>query len=287
MWQGDAETADTEFRNNRQKIAELAHRKREINGINAARRESRVVQQRRERMTDRIANHPVDPRAARERVCAVEMLHLGERNLAGCGRLGNRSVSQLTSLAQGEDSRRQAGFAHRNGHKSLRISRQTKEPETVVDAPRFGRDLHGIDSAMRRRVHAARQIRSALKVVHGKQDARRHGIFANGLAGKLAQGFHFDIAPLATGFAGLNQPVEFAVDGPGKLASAFAAAAGREKCGLTRLALPKPVEESRALRVAAQPIEAQLHGPGLPQGGAHHLRHFGCRGGRHDRAYPP
>jgi len=30
MLAGDAETADTKFRNNRQKIAELAHQKREM-----------------------------------------------------------------------------------------------------------------------------------------------------------------------------------------------------------------------------------------------------------------
>src|SRR5207253_9355664 len=123
-----------------------------------ARRESRVVQQRRERMTDGMANHSVDPRAARERVCAVEMLHLGERNLAGCGGLGNRSVSQLTSLAQGEDSRRQADFAHRNGDKSLRTSRQTKETQAVVDAPRFGRDVPCFVQALRWRVSLAGHI---------------------------------------------------------------------------------------------------------------------------------
>ena len=132
-----------------------------------------------------------------------------------------------------------------------------------MDGPRLDRDLYGIDPAVGWRVHASRQIRSALKVVYGKQDARRHGIFANGLAGKLAQGFHFEIAPLAAGFAGPNQPVEFAVNGPGKFASAFAAAAGGEKSGMPRLAGCKPVEESRTLGVTTQPIEAQLDGPGL------------------------
>jgi len=132
-----------------------------------------------------------------------------------------------------------------------------------VDTPRLGRDLHGIDPTVGWRVHASRENRRALKVVHGKQDTRRHGIFANRLAGKLAQGFHFEIAPLAAGFAGMNQPVEFAVNSPEKFASAFAAAAGGEKCGVPRLARCKPVEESGALRVTTQPIEAQLDGPGL------------------------
>ncbi len=74
----DAETLDTELWNSGKKIAELAHQKWEIDGINAARRESRVVQQRRKRVADGIANHTIDPRAARESVSAVEMNHVVE-----------------------------------------------------------------------------------------------------------------------------------------------------------------------------------------------------------------
>src|SRR5207302_1605391 len=209
VWMSDAETLDTELWNSGKKIAELAHQKWEIDGINAARRESRVVQQRRKRVADGIANHTIDPRAARESVSAVEMNHVVERNLAGGGGRSNGRVSQGAAFAQGEDSRGQAGLSHRNGDKALRTARQAHEADAVVDAPRFGRDLYGIDPAVGWRVYASRQIRSAHKVVYGKQDTPRHGIFANGLAGKLAQRFHFEIAPLAAGFAGPNQPVEF------------------------------------------------------------------------------
>src|SRR4029077_2985697 len=96
-----------------------------------------------------------------------------------------------------------------------------------------------------------------------KQDARRHGVFADGLAGKFTKGFDFEIAPQAAGFAGLNQPVEFAVDAPGKLASSFAAAAGGKKCGVARSASAQPIEEPSSFAVTAEPIEAQLDGPGL------------------------
>src|SRR5258708_32560586 len=81
------------------------------------------------------------------------------------------------------------------------------------------------------RVHASRQIRGALEVVYGKQDTRRHGIFPNGPAGKFAQGFNLEIAPLAASFAGLNQPVVFAVNAPGKIAPAFPAAEDRSQSG--------------------------------------------------------
>ena len=76
MRQGNAETADTELRNSRKKIAELVHQKWETDGINAAGRESPVVQQGRKRMADGIANHSVDPRAARESMRTIEVLHL-------------------------------------------------------------------------------------------------------------------------------------------------------------------------------------------------------------------
>jgi len=55
----------------------------------------------------------------------------------------------------------------------------------------------------------------------------RHGVFPNGLAGSLAR-FLLRIAPLGNRFASLNEPVEFAVNAPGKFASAFATATGGE-----------------------------------------------------------
>src|SRR2546426_4158408 len=180
-------------------------------------------------MTNRFTDDAIDPRTASESVSAVEMLHVLKRNLAGGGGRGDRRVGQCASLAQGEDSRRQADFSHRNADKIFGIPRQAQEADAVLDAPRLGGNLYGIDLAVTCGVHGPRQIRRALKVVYGEQDTRRDGIFPNGLAGKLAQGFHFEVAPLATGFASLNQPVEFAVNVPGKFASALAATAGGKK----------------------------------------------------------
>src|SRR6266566_8648404 len=215
-------------------------------------------------MANRFTDDPIDPGAARENVGAVEMLHLVQGNLASGGGLSDRRVSQRTSLAQREDSRGQSDISHGNSDETSRITRQTQEPDTVVDGPRFGRDLYSIDTTVGRRIHCSRQIRGALKIVDGKQNTRRHGIFPNGLAGKFAQSFQFKIAPLATGFAGLNQPVEFAVNATGKLASTLAAAAGREEGGIPRLTLSQPFEESPTLRITSQPIEAQFDGGGLP-----------------------
>jgi len=56
-------------------------------------------------MSNRFANDTVNPRAARESVGAVKMLHVVQGNLAGCGGGGDRSVGQRTSLAQSENAR--------------------------------------------------------------------------------------------------------------------------------------------------------------------------------------
>src|SRR5216684_279612 len=188
-------------------------------------------------MADGIANDAVDARAARESVGAVEMLQVVQGNLAVGGGDGDRSVGQGTSLAQGEYAGGEACFTHGNGDEIPGDARQPQKPDAVADAARFGRDLYGIDAAAGWRIYSSRQIRRALKVVDRKQDTRRHGIFADGLAGKFAQGFDFEIAPPAAGFAGLRKPVEFAVHAPRKLASAFTAAACGEKCGVARPAL--------------------------------------------------
>src|SRR5229473_3865598 len=211
-------------------------------------------------MSDGLANHSVDASATSEGVRAVEMLHIVQRNLTGSSCRGYRSVSQRTSFAQREDSRRQAGFSHRSGDKIFGASREAQKPNAVLNAPGFRRNLHSIDATVGRRVHGARQIRRAIKVMYGKHDAGRHGIFPNGLARKFAQEFQYEIAPLATGFASLNQPVEFAVDTSGEFASTLAAAAGGDKCGRPNFAFFQPGEEPRALQVAAQPIETQLDG---------------------------
>ncbi len=168
---GDTEATDAEFRDGIEKIAKPAHQKREIDSVHLSCDKSRVMQKRRKRMADGIANHSVDASAAREDVRAIEMLHVGERNLPGGGRIGDGCVRQSASFPQREDAGRQAGLTHRNGDKILRLPCQSQETDAVVNAASFGGDLHGVGAAMGRRVHAPRQIRRALEVVNRKQYA--------------------------------------------------------------------------------------------------------------------
>jgi hypothetical protein len=123
--------------------------------------------------------------------------------------------------------------------------------------------------------------------MEGKHDTRRHGVSLNGLSGKFEQSLAFEIAPLATGFASLYQPIKFAVHTSGKLSSPLAPATGGKKCGISKMAFSEPAEESRALRITAQPIKAQLDGARLPQTGANQLGHFGRRGSCRHCTNPP
>ncbi len=238
-------------------------------------------------MADGFADDSVDPRASRQLVRAVKMLHVVEGDLAGgSGRGNGRVVGERASFAQCKDSRGQTEFTHGGGDKVLGIPRQAQEADAVVDAACFSSDLHSSNACVCRRIHLSRQIWGALKVMEGKHDTRRHGVSPNGLSREFLQGLHFQIAPLATGFASLGQPVEFAVHTAGKLASAFAPATGGEKCSIPKLAFSEPAEESSTFGIAAQPIQAQFDVAGLPQAGANQFRHFGRGGSCRDRTNP-
>src|SRR6266700_1254676 len=206
----------------------------QVDGVHTTRDKPCIVQQRRKGMSHGIADDPVDPRTARESVRAVEILHVMKRNLAGGGSCGDGGVSQRASFAQSEDSSRKADFAHRSSDKIFRAACQAQEPDAVADGTRFGGNLHGIDASVSWRADGSWQILRAIKVVKRKHDARRHRIFPNGLAGKLAQGFHCHIAPLATCFASLNQPMEFVVNATIEFSTSFAAAARDEKRGIPK-----------------------------------------------------
>src|SRR6202521_5854454 len=151
--QGHAETTDSRLGNGREKITESMNQEWEIDRVNATRGETSVVQQRRKRMPDRIANHAVRTRPACQWMRAIKMLHLSKANLPGRRGLGNGRVGQRASFPQRQDSRGQAYFTHRHGNEVFGMPGQTKEPNTVSDAPRFCGNLYRIDLAVHRRVY--------------------------------------------------------------------------------------------------------------------------------------
>src|SRR5260370_24778471 len=168
------------------------------------------------------------------------MLHVIQRNLArGRGR-GDGGVSQRASFTQSENSSGKADFAHGRGDKIFRVARQAQQPKAVVDGARFRGDLHGVDAPVGWRVYSSGQIRRAIEIVERKHDAPRHWIFAQGLAGGLAQGFYFHIPPLSARFAGLNQPMELVVDTTREFPDSFAASTRGGKSAIAKFLFLTP-----------------------------------------------
>jgi hypothetical protein len=212
---------------------------------------------------------------------------LCKRYLAGRGGFGNWGIRQGASFPQSQDSRGQAHFSHRYGDEVSGAPGQTQQTDAVGERPRLRRNLDGIDPTVRGRVDVAWQSRGTLKVVHGKQNARRHGVLPNRLIWKRAQGFDFQITPPATGFACFNEPIEFALNVTGEFPARPTAAAGGDKCDLPEFARFEEAEESRAFLIIAQPIEAQLDSSGYFQSGADLPPHIRSGGGRDNSANPP
>src|SRR6267142_165106 len=148
--QRHAETPDAEFGNGLEEITELMNQEWEIDSVHFARDESCVVQQGRKRMSDGIANHPVNSRLSRERVSAVEMLHFVEGDLSGRGCLSDRCVCQRAAFSQWQDSAGQTHCPHRNGYKVLRAPRQAKQPDAVGNRACACGDFYGVNQPMTR-----------------------------------------------------------------------------------------------------------------------------------------
>ena len=81
------------------------HEKREICSVQVARRESRIVKQGRERVTDGVADHPVNVCSPIERVGAIELKHFVERDLAGRRRLRHGRIGEFATFSKGKQAR--------------------------------------------------------------------------------------------------------------------------------------------------------------------------------------
>ncbi len=141
------------------------HQKRKVDGVLVTRRESRVVEQRRKRVADGVANHTVNSRRPIEQMCAIELKHVAKRNLAGRGRLRHRSIGQLAAFAQGKKARRQPDIPHGYGHKVSRARGNLQQANAVGDGPGLRRDFYGIHLTVPRNDDVARQVRGALEIV--------------------------------------------------------------------------------------------------------------------------
>jgi len=101
-----------EVRRSFQEIAQIADEERQVHGVDFANEESGVVQQRRKRVRDGVADDAKYLRLAIERVSAIEMLHFLKGDLPRSGCRGYRRISQRTTFTKSEETRWKAHFAH-------------------------------------------------------------------------------------------------------------------------------------------------------------------------------
>ena len=75
-------------------------------------------------MADRISNHAIYFRLASDCIGAIQPLEIVQADLAGRGRMGDRSVSQRAAFSQSQQARRKPNFSHRHRDNIVRILRQ-------------------------------------------------------------------------------------------------------------------------------------------------------------------
>src|SRR5882724_11927731 len=150
----------------------------QIDSINFARHEPRVMQQRRERMSNGIADYAVNARPSRERVSAVEMLQFAEGDLTGRGCCSDWRVRQSAAFSQCQDSRGQPHLPHRNCNEILRVPGQPKQANAVRNRASVCGDFCGVYQAMPRHADLSRQFRRPIEIVDGEQDAFGYGVHA-------------------------------------------------------------------------------------------------------------
>src|SRR5690348_16078265 len=76
VWDGDAESTNAELRNRIQKVGKVVYQKRQVDSIHPLRGEPGIVQEGRERMSNRIADNAVNRGMPRQSVSPVQILEI-------------------------------------------------------------------------------------------------------------------------------------------------------------------------------------------------------------------
>ncbi len=257
--ESDAEAADAEFGNSGEEVAELLHEEWEEDGVAMSCAVSSVVEQRRKRVGDGIADDAVDGGARSELVRTIERDEFRERDLAGSGGGGNGGISEGTAGTQSEDACGQADFAHGNSDDIARAS-ESEESKTIGKRAGHGGDFEGLEFTMARDVEEFGKRRSGAEIVNGKHHFARDGARGDGTGRKFANGFDFEIAPVAAGIGGFDEPEELGSGITGKFAATDAATAGGEEGDGGKTVAFEPGQEFLAFRIGLQPVETKLDG---------------------------
>src|SRR5580704_8659024 len=216
-------------------------------------------------MSDGIANHPKNSRAPVQFMGSIEILQFVKRHLTRSGRRGNRRVRQRAAFSQRKNTAGETHLTHGNRDAVLGMPSPLKQAHAVCNGSGLRGDLDCVHLTMQREMDRPSQFRSSLEVVYREHDTGWDGVLPGRLAGQLPESLHLDVAPLASSFAGLDQPIQLSVDVPGETAARPFAATCCQKGGARRPMMPKPAQELRSFGVAGEPVEAQFHGWGLAQ----------------------
>jgi hypothetical protein len=103
---------------------------------------------------------------------------------------------------------------------------------------------------------------------------------ADRLCGKFAQSFDLKIAPQASCFASLRQPIELVLDTIGEQTAALATPTGSDDHGSPRAVAPQPCEKAPPFGIAFQPIQAQFDGGRFAPRAVELHSHLACCRGR-------
>src|SRR5690242_2493718 len=253
---GDAESTNTELRNRIQKIAQVVYQERQVNSVHPLRGEAGIVQKGRKGMSNRISDDAINRGIPRQAVSPVQVLEISQSNLARRRGTFDRRVCEFAPFPQRQNARRQSHFSHGHRHEPPRSARYLQYANTIRNRVRLHGNLQSVHLAVWRDLEPSWQSRSLFEIMNGEHYARRKRIFPRESLRQVPERLHFQIAPLASRFARLDQPVQFGLRAAREPASSGNAPTGRQKCGASRAVSLQPTEKPRALRVAAEPVQS-------------------------------
>ncbi len=260
-----AESTEAKFGDGFQEFAQIFDQERKIDGVELFLDKPCVVQERRKRMANRVANNTVHARAPRKYVRAVEMLQFIKRDLTGSsGRLYRREC-ECAALTKCENACRQTNFPHGHGDHVLLSAREPQHPQAVGKVYRLSGNFDAICAPTASLAeNGSKVLRRLPKMMKGNQDPRLGEQLPQDSAREVAHAFDFEVAPPAAADACHKQCGHLIPNATRETPSIWFPAAGGEKLGL-ETPPPEPGEEVYLLFLISQPVKPQLDGACLAQ----------------------
>jgi hypothetical protein len=154
----DRESGNPESFDGTQEISQIPDEKRHKNRIVFARVKCCIVQHRRERMANRIADHAVDARPLRNLSGSIKLLHRFQGKLARCRGLFNRGISKGTTRPQRKNAPCQTSLAHGNGHDIAAALGEFANTDAIGEGLAIARNFRDLSSSAKKAPGKIRKI---------------------------------------------------------------------------------------------------------------------------------